>query len=145
MTMTSSRPYLIRAIYEWINDNNLTPYIIVDIAADGVVAPMEYADNGRLVLNISSSAVKGLDMNNDSVTFGARFGSRAMDVYLPSSSVLAIYAKENGQGMIFSELPDGDGTDGDGTDGGGTDGTPSKGGAQGGAHNARRPNLRVVK
>jgi stringent starvation protein B len=135
MSMTSSRPYLIRAIYEWINDNHLTPYVIVDIAVEGVVAPMEYAENGRLVLNVSPTAVKGLCMSNESVTFGARFGSRAMEVHLPVPSVLAIYAKENGQGMIFSELPDGGGG------GGGTEGTPSRGGA----HSAGRPALRVVK
>src|SRR5690625_3448505 len=107
--MTSSRPYLVRAFYEWITDNGLTPYILVDIEREGLQAPLEYADSGKLVLNIAPRAVRNLQVDNEYITFNARFGGNARDVFVPMPAVLAIYARENGQGMLFGEGEDSNG------------------------------------
>lgn len=101
--MTPNRPYLIRAIWQWITDNGLTPYILVDAGAEQVQIPRQFVEDGRIVLNISASAVLDLNMENEFVSFNARFGGAAMDVFVPVSSVLGIYAKENGKGMLFPE------------------------------------------
>lgn len=101
--MTSSRPYLLRAIHEWIVDNDMTPYLLVDAANDDTVVPREHVQNGRIILNIAPLAVNGLVIGNDVVAFGARFGGRPMAVSIPVNRVLAIYARENGQGMMFGE------------------------------------------
>lgn len=103
LSMTTSRPYLIRAIHEWILDNDMTPHLLVDIEGEGVNIPAQQGQNGKIVLNISPSAVEGLNLGNDAVAFRARFGGIATDVYVPLESVLAIYAKENGRGMVFNE------------------------------------------
>ena len=102
-TMTSSQPYLLRALYDWIVDNDLTPYVLVNAEHPQAQVPRQYVDNGKIVLNISPGAVSGLQLGNDEVLFKARFGGQAMAVSFPVSAVLAIYAKENGQGMVFSE------------------------------------------
>jgi stringent starvation protein B len=101
--MTPSQPYLVRAIYEWIVDNALTPYVLVNAEHDATHVPRQYVENGKIVLNLGPVAVNDLDMANDYITFNARFGGKAMDVSFPVASVLAIYAKENGQGMVFNE------------------------------------------
>jgi len=101
--MNSSRPYLVRAIHEWILDNNMTPHLLVDMEGAGVDVPAQHGQNGKIVLNISPQAVEGLMLGNDAIAFRARFGGIATDVYVPIDSVLAIYAKENGRGMVFSE------------------------------------------
>ena len=101
--MTSNRPYLIRALYDWIVDNRMTPHLLVDANADDVVVPQQFVQDGRIVLNISPDAVRGLEMANDVITFNARFGGMPMDVFVPPSTVLGIYAKENGRGMLFPE------------------------------------------
>lgn len=134
--MVSSRPYLIRAIYDWIVDSDLTPYILVNAEADNVTVPTEFIQEGRIILNVGPSAVRGLELNNDWVMFSARFNGSSMDVSLPPLAVLAIYAKENGRGMVFNEdeLEEGDDTPPDAPPAGGDDG-PTKG----------RPSLRVVK
>ena len=103
--MTSSRPYLIRALYQWILDNGLTPYILVDAAIDDVVVPMQFVQDGKVVLNIVPTAVQDLLLDDEMISFGARFSGKAMDVFVPVQAVLAIYAKENGQGMMFNEEP----------------------------------------
>lgn len=103
--MTPSRPYLIRALNEWINDNHSTPYIVVDAGVQGVEVPQEYVSDGQIVLNVSMSAVKELAITNDAVSFSARFGGVPMQVYIPIVAVLAIYAKETGQGMSFGREP----------------------------------------
>lgn len=103
MSMTPSQPYLVRAIYEWIVDNALTPYVLVNAEHDATHVPRQYVENGKIVLNLGPVAVNDLDMANDYITFNARFGGKAMDVSFPVVSVLAIYAKENGQGMVFNE------------------------------------------
>ncbi len=102
--MTSSQPYLIRAIYEWIVDNDLTPYLMVDATKRGTVVPEDYLDEqGRIILNISPSATSGLLLTNEEVTFSARFSGQSMGIVVPTYSVRAIYARENGQGMVFEE------------------------------------------
>lgn len=104
--MTSSRPYLIRALYEWIVDNSLTPHLVVYAKGDGVEVPQQYVNkDGQIVLNVAPTAVMGLGLDNDAVTFNARFGGIPTDIYVPCASVLGIYARENGQGMMFEPEP----------------------------------------
>ena len=105
--MTSNRPYLLRALNDWILDNHLTPYLLVNAEADGVEVPAGYAENGKVVLNISHAAVKGISISNEAVTCDARFGGVSSFIRIPIAAILAIYAKENGMGMIFpDETPD---------------------------------------
>ncbi len=106
--MTSNRPYLIRALYDWIVDNRMTPHLLVDANAEGVVVPQQFVQDGRIVLNVSPDAVRGLEMANDLIGFNARFGGMPMDVMVPPSTVLGIYAKENGRGMLFPEEEQGE-------------------------------------
>ena len=101
MTMTSSRPYLTRALYEWILDNGCTPYVVVNANRDDVQVPRAHVKDGQIVLNIAPTAVVGLKIDNDALEFSARFGGVAMQIYAPMGAVLGIYARENGQGMIF--------------------------------------------
>jgi stringent starvation protein B len=103
MQLTSSQPYLLRAIYEWIVDNSLTPYILVDASNDDVQVPRQFVENGKIVLNIAPRAVSNLQLSNEQVLFSARFSGQPMEVMLPMHTVLAIYAKENGQGMVFND------------------------------------------
>jgi len=103
LDMTSSRPYLLRALNEWILDNGLTPHIVVDASQDQVVVPTEYVESGKIVLNISPSAVNGFSVSNEFLAFSARFSGKSMEIFVPVSAVLALYAKENGQGMVFNE------------------------------------------
>lgn len=104
--MNSSRPYLLRAIYEWIVDNQLTPYLLVDATFDNVQVPQQYVSNGKIILNIAPAAVNHLLLNNDNVSFNARFSGTPMLVSFPVTAAMAIYAKENGRGMVFSENDD---------------------------------------
>lgn len=101
--MTSTRPYLIRALHEWILDNGLTPYLVVDAGNPDAHVPREYVDAGKIVFNVSPGAAHHLVLGNEAIEFGARFGARTMQIAVPITAVLAIYAKENGQGLIFSE------------------------------------------
>lgn len=101
MTMTSSRPYIIRALYEWILENDCTPYLLVNAMAENVEVPQQYVKNGQIVLNVSPVAVMDLLMTNESMQFNGRFGGMPMDIFVPMSAVMGIYARENGQGMIF--------------------------------------------
>jgi len=101
--MTSSRPYLVRALHEWIVDNQMTPYLLVNAQAYGVEVPNQYVEGGRIVLNVSPMAVKHLDVKNDHIAFQARFGGIVEHIFVTMGSVLAIYAKENGRGMAFEE------------------------------------------
>lgn len=101
--MTSSRPYLIRAIHDWIVDNDLTPHIVVNAEVDGVHVPREYVKDGQISLNISATAVHALSMDNDWIVFDARFGGRSYQVSVPTRAVVAIFARENGAGMQFGE------------------------------------------
>ncbi len=101
--MTSSRPYLIRALYEWIVDNNFTPHLLVNAELNNVSVPLHYVREGRIVLNVGPNAIEELLITNDAVSFSARFNEGILDIYVPISAVLAIYASENGRGMFFSE------------------------------------------
>lgn len=100
--MTSNRPYLLRALYEWISDNGLTPYILVDATNPGVRVPPGAAKDGKVVLNIAARAVTQFEITNERIRFLARFGGVSQAVEIPMTGVLAIYAQENGQGMMFS-------------------------------------------
>jgi len=101
MTMTSSRPYILRALYEWILENNCTPYILVNAFGPGVRVPQEHVKDGQIILNISPAAVHGLRIMDDAVDFSGRFAGIPTPVYVPVGSILGIYARENGQGMVF--------------------------------------------
>jgi stringent starvation protein B len=101
--MKSRRPYLLRALHEWISDSNCTPHIVVDAGVAGVEVPRQYVQDGKIVLNISWSATGQLQMGNDELSFNGRFGGASMQVRVPVAAVLAIYARETGQGMIFAE------------------------------------------
>ena len=98
----SKRPYLIRAMYEWMGDSGHTPHIVVDTSFDGVSVPKEHIKDGKIILNISESAAHNLKLENDALSFRARFSGVPFDVWAPIRSVLGIYARETGQGMIFS-------------------------------------------
>lgn len=134
--MKPRRPYLLRALHEWISDSGETPHIVVDAAAEGVVVPRQYVKDGKIVLNVSFSATSALKLGNDAVSFEARFGGASFQVHVPVRAVLGIYARETGQGMIF---PEGD-ADPDPTDN--PPATPASGSA---APAAKRPKLQVVK
>lgn len=99
--MTSTKPYLVRAIYEWILDNQMTPHILVDAGYPGARVPMEFAEDGQIVLNIAQSAVHGLVMDNDWIRFSARFGGVTRHIEFPSEAVMGIFSRENHQGMVF--------------------------------------------
>lgn len=103
--MNSSRPYLIRALYEWIVDNDCTPHFLVDADYPQVKVPAGFASDGQIVLNASPSAVRHLHMDNQAVSFEGRFGGVPHSLYLPIGAILAIYARENGQGMVFEAEP----------------------------------------
>ena len=111
----SKRPYLLRAMHEWMGDNSHTPHIVVDASVDGVAVPAEHVKDGKIILNISHTAAHNLKLTNTGVSFRARFSGVPFDVWVPTVSVMGIYAKETGQGMIFShgseqpEPPDGSG------------------------------------
>lgn len=129
--MTSSRPYIMRALYEWILDNECTPYVLVNAMASGVDVPQQYVKDGQIVLNVSPSAVLDLSINNDAMFFSGRFGGVATDVYVPVGAVMGIYARENGQGMVFEHEEDASPPD--------PDDSPTSTGSD------RKPSLTVVK
>jgi stringent starvation protein B len=101
--MNPRRPYLLRAMHEWISDSSCTPHIVVDASAPGVEVPRHYVRDGKIILNVSWTATAQLKMTNDDVSFQGRFGGASMMVRVPLAAVLAIYARETGQGMIFTE------------------------------------------
>lgn len=101
--MTSTRPYLIRAFYDWIIDNQCTPYLVVKTDVAGVDVPQEYAQGGQIVLNIAMNAVQGLVLGEYAIEFQTRFANQIRSIYAPTSAIVAIYAKENGKGMVFPE------------------------------------------
>lgn len=125
--MTSLKPYLIRSIYEWIIDNHLTPHLLVDAENSNAILPQEYIEDGKIVLNIRPEAIQGLSLGNEEIQFNARFGGKPMHIVTPIAAVMAIYAKENGKGMIF----DHEDTEGD-------EPPPEK-------TPPNKPNLRIVK
>lgn len=135
MPMTPSRAYLLRALNEWIIDNQCTPYIAVDASVKGVDVPEQYVKNGQIVLNINPAAVRHLQLTNEAVSFEARFGGQPRNIYVPMEAVMAVYAKENGQGMVF-------GWEGDPND---PDNTPEPPGDGSQPGKPSKPQLKVVK
>jgi stringent starvation protein B len=127
--MTSSKPYLVRALYEWILDNGNTPYILVDTSGEQLQIPPGISSDGKVVLNLAPAAVHDLEMCNDYVSFSARFNGVAEQIYVPIGSLLAIYARENGEGMMFPAEEAGD------AESGKDDARPKPG----------TPNLKVIK
>ena len=145
--MKSSRPYLLRAIHEWIIDSDCTPFLLVNADAPGVQVPRQHVENDKIILNTGPTATEGLVIGDDEVTFNARFSGKAQTVVAPIGAVLAIYARENGQGMLFNdesgetevtaetELSS---SPGDGTVDQGNDDEPE-------GTSPGKPNLRVIK
>ena len=101
--MTSLKPYLIRSIYEWIVDNDLTPHLLVDAENSLAILPQQFIEDGKIVLNIKPQAVQGLMLGNEEIQFNARFSGKPIHIVAPIAAVMAIYAKENGKGMIFDQ------------------------------------------
>lgn len=141
--MTSNRPYVIRALHAWIDDNGCTPYLLVNADFEGVDVPRGNVEEGRIVLNISGGAVQQLELGNDFIAFQARFAGRPTQVFVPIDAVLAIYARENGQGMVFPlvEPAHGEGADLDATGSSPEPTQPTQPTVPGGG----RPRLKVVK
>lgn len=134
------QPYLLIAYYEWIIDNDWTPQVLVDCSHSEVNVPQQFANDGKIVLNIAPEAVANFELNHDFLSFSARFSGKSLDIYIPMNSIVAIYARENDQGIMFSPNMYGEGSapevDGDGDNGPDDEPpTPPKG----------RPNLKVVK
>lgn len=136
--MTPSRPYFVRAMYEWILDNNMTPYLLVNAGYPQTQVPVEYVRDGRIVLNLMPSAIRNLHMGNEHVEFSARFGGQPRNLYIPVGAILGIYAKENGRGMFFdeSEIPPPDNSSGKGEGGDDDSSRPKPSG---------KPSLKVIK
>lgn len=132
MAMTSSKPYLIRAFYDWIVDNELTPYILVDTTYPGVQVPKEHISHDRIVLNISPSATRGLLLENDRIVFTARFAGQTEQIFVLPNAVLEIYAKENGRGIVF-EIEEGE------------DPPPSTSSSDTEGSSRNKPSLKLVK
>lgn len=137
--MTSSRPYLLRALLDWISDNGQTAHLLVDATRPGVVVPTQFVQDGKITLNIGPAAVQGLEMGNEWISFSARFGGQSMQVTVPIGTVLAIYSRETGQGMMFGNEPGGEPlTEEGGEEHQGSDSRTSPAGRKG-------PSLKVVK
>ena len=132
------RPYLLRAMHAWITDNGQTPHVVVDAAVEGVNVPSQYVRDGKIVLNVSHSAVNNLDIGNDALTFHARFAGAPYSISVPLRAILGIYSRETGRGMIFSE-DDADAAPEEPPPKPAGDGAPARG------PGARKARLKVVK
>ena len=128
---TSQRPYLLRAMHEWMTDNGQTPHLVVDAAAPGVDVPEQHVADGKIVLNISYAAVRDLELGNTDIRFEARFGGVPQQLLVPVSAVLGIYARETGRGMVFATEDQGD------PEAAPAEQSPPPGGG--------RPNLKIIK
>ena len=137
--MTSNKPYLIRALYEWLVDNNATPYIMVNSRHPDVVIPAGIAKDGQVVLNIAMPAVHGLQILNTHIEFSARFNGVAHDIYVPIQAVMAIYSQEDGEGMMFAEDSSSSGDE--------QDNPPQRGSAEQREKTGKKskPGLKIVK
>lgn len=147
MELPSNKPYLLRAIYEWIVENNATPHVALFAENPDVLVPEQFVDDGKIILNISPTAAQGLVIDNDSLSFSARFGGKPFNVYAPISAVLALYASENGEGLSFDLEPfddtppeDPSPTKMESVDTGGKKPSDSKK-----SQKSKRPSLKVVK
>lgn len=142
MIFRSRRPYLIQAIYQWATDNPYTPHLLVASDFPGVSVPSQYVQDGRITLNISPSAVSNFEFLQDRIWFSARFGGRAFEVDVPYGAVLAIFARENGEGVVFGEVePPGT----EPSDAGGDHLAPSAEGSGADKPKPSRAHLRVIK
>ena len=140
--LTSRRPYLIRALYDWVLDNDLTPHLLVAADADGVDVPRQFVtEEGKITVNISPGAVRGLSLENELISFSARFSGQSYNVSLPPGAVLALYARENGEGMLFGDVESSP-TPPDGGPGNGSDVETDE---DGGDTKSKHPHLKVVK
>jgi stringent starvation protein B len=126
----SRKPYLIRAMHEWMTDNGQTPHLVVDAALPGVDVPRRYVEDGKIILNVGPNATQGLNLGNEFVDFEARFDGAPRQVRVPVAAVLGIYARETGQGMLFTE-PD--------------PGTPDDDSAPEESAKSRAPHLKIIK
>ena len=99
--MTSNRPYLVKAIYEWIMDNRVTPHVVINALDENVMVPQQYVDEGKIILNVNPSAVQELVIDDECIMFSARFGGKPYNIYAPMNAIIGIYAAENGEGMAF--------------------------------------------
>ncbi|MAK72360.1 MAG: ClpXP protease specificity-enhancing factor [Idiomarinaceae bacterium] len=139
--MTPKRPYLLRALYDWIVDNQLTPHLVVDATIVGTKVPQQFVKDGQITLNISPSAVVGLQVLDDAIRFNARFSGQPMEVIVPMTAALALFARENGAGAMFEAEPQLDKMPVDETpeeSSGGTGQSEEK-------TKSKRPNLKVIK
>ena len=141
-SLSSTRPYLLRAMHEWMTDNSQTPLVVVDAAVDGVIVPLEHVKDGRIVLNVAWSATRDLELGNDVISFQARFGGVAHSVSMPMLAVRGIYARESGQGMVFQDEP---GLTGSAEDRPADAGTNSNDDSDGPKPRPGGPTLRIVK
>jgi len=142
MQFTSNKPYLLRAIYDWIVDNDATPHVVLFAENPQVLVPQQFVENGKIILNISPTAAQGLLIDNNGLSFSARFGGKPFNIYSPIGAVLALYASENGDGLSFEP------EDFDDTPPENPPETPSPGSdsSSGEANNSsKRPTLKVVK
>lgn len=135
--MTSNRPYLIRALYDWILDNGMTPHLVIDAERDDVEVPPDRVADGRIVLNVAPSAIQGLSLDNDLIAFNARFDGQPFHIAAPPAAILAIYARETSMGMVFPEEPEPESAGQSGS----SSGQQSPDGSGGGG----KPSLKVVK
>lgn len=101
MQLTSNKPYLLRAIYEWIVDNDVTPHVVLFADNPQVLVPQQFVENGKIVLNVSPTAAQNLVIDQDGISFSARFGGKPFNIYSPMNALMAMYASENGEGMSF--------------------------------------------
>lgn len=139
--MTPKRPYLLRALYDWIVDNQLTPHLVVDATIVGTKVPQQFVNDGQITLNISPSAVVGLQLLDDEIRFNARFGGQPMEVIVPMTAALALFARENGAGAMFEAEPQLDKMPSTDDDAGDTpEASPEKS-----STTRKRPNLKVIK
>ena len=135
MSMTPNKPYLIRALYEWLVDNDATPYLMVDANRQGVEIPPGIAnEEGQVVLNIAARAVSSLQIDNAFISFSARFSGVSRDLFIPIDAVLAIYSMEDGEGMMFADTAQSEGS-----------GAAEKPESERGSDNKNKPGLKVVK
>lgn len=138
--LSSSRPYLIRAIYDWLLDNKLTPYVMVDASVPNIKAPKQFIEDGKIVLNIAQQAVGSLHLGNDLIEFDASFSGVITHIEVPVRAIKAIYAYENGRGMVFN--------DDDDVESGGHDGGDAPASGPSDRNTAKpkgKPNLKIVK
>lgn len=147
MQLPSNKPYLLRAIYEWIVDGNATPHVTLFAENPNVLVPEQYVEEGKITLNISPTAAQGLLIDNDSLSFSARFGGKPYNIYAPIGAVLALYASENGEGLSFELEPFDDTPPDDPSpttiESVDTGGKKSSGSSK--SKKSKRPSLKVVK